>query len=88
MKTTIEIPEPLYKKVKIEAIERRTSLKTIVLSALEEHFQPSSTKRFRTFESFQSRRKLTPSFKALLKNGGFSMGMELSKMISEERELR
>ncbi|MEI6537415.1 MAG: hypothetical protein WCN98_18875 [Verrucomicrobiaceae bacterium] len=35
MKTTIDIPDVLYKRVRIRAIERGTTLKQIVLASLE-----------------------------------------------------
>jgi hypothetical protein len=41
MKTTIEIPEDLYKKTKIRAIECGLTLKQIVLNSLERELQAS-----------------------------------------------
>lgn len=35
MKTTIDIPEALYKRAKIRAVEQRTTLRDVVLGALE-----------------------------------------------------
>jgi hypothetical protein len=35
MKTTIEIPDTLYRKAKIRAVERGESLKDLVLAALQ-----------------------------------------------------
>ena len=35
MKVTIEIPEPLYRKAKIRAVERGESLKDLFLAALQ-----------------------------------------------------
>jgi hypothetical protein len=35
MKTTIDIPEPLYRDAKIGAVKRGTSLRRLVLRALE-----------------------------------------------------
>ncbi len=87
MKTTIEIPEPLYKKVKIEAIERGTSLKTVVLEALEDHFQ-LSPKKNRAFQSFQNRRILTSDFQKLAETNALSGGTDSTQIISEERDAR
>ncbi len=87
MKTTIEIPEPLYKKVKIEAIERGTTLKTVVLSALEDHFR-SSVQTNVTFQSFHQRRSLTPDFQNLNGKNLFSKGTDSTEIISKERDLR
>jgi hypothetical protein len=87
MKTTIEIPEPLYKKVKIEAIERGTSLKTVVLAALEDHFQFPSKKPL-PFQSFHQRRILTSDFQKLAETNAFSEGTDSTQIISEERDAR
>ena len=43
MKTTIDIPEALYKKVKIRAIERGQTLKQIVLTSLEKNLTDPAT---------------------------------------------
>ena len=42
MKTTIDIPEALYKKAKILAIERGQTLKQIVLTSLEKEIEPAA----------------------------------------------
>lgn len=41
MKTTIDIPEPLYRKVKMQAVRRGISLRELVLGALERGLQPA-----------------------------------------------
>jgi len=43
MKTTIDIPEPLYKEAKIGAIRRGLSLKDLVLSALQRELHPETS---------------------------------------------
>lgn len=68
MKTTIDLPEPLYKKAKILAIERGQTLKQIVLTSLEKELglppavgepKPSSW----------ANRKLRPGYRRLLESG-------------------
>ena len=67
MKTTIDIPETLYKKVKILAIERGQTLRQIVLTSLEKNLnEPASDKA--TVPYF-ARRKLTPEFAAAEESG-------------------
>lgn len=68
MKTTIDIPEPLYKKAKIRAIERGQTLKHIVLEALIKELnsplspdQPSGSR--------WANRKLRPEYRRLLESG-------------------
>ena len=65
MKTTIDIPEALYKKVKIRAIERGQTLKQIVLQSLEKNLTDPATATVPYF----ARRKLTPEFAAAEESG-------------------
>ena len=45
MKTTIDIPEPLYRKVKIRAAETGTTLKQIVLTSLTKELRLATQPR-------------------------------------------
>ena len=44
MKTTIDIPEPLYRQVKLQAIHRGVSLRELVIGALEKGLLPTPTR--------------------------------------------
>lgn len=44
MKTTIEIPDPLFRKAKSRAAERGTTLKTLVTEALQEKLAAGKTR--------------------------------------------
>lgn len=68
MKTTIDIPEPLYKKAKIRAVERGQTLKQIVLESLTKELgdlfpapQPAGSR--------WANRKLRPGYRRLLESG-------------------
>ena len=67
MKTTINIPEALYKKVKIRAIERGQTLKQIVLTSLEKNLTDPATATATV--PYFARRKLTPEFAAAEESG-------------------
>ena len=67
MKTTIDIPEALYKKVKIRAIERGQTLKQIVLTSLEKNLTDPATATANI--PYFARRKLTPEFAAAEESG-------------------
>jgi hypothetical protein len=41
MKTTIDIPEPLYRRAKVRAAQQGVTLREIVLAALEKDIDPS-----------------------------------------------
>ena len=42
MKTTIDIPDPLYRQVKIKAFERGTSLRALMISSLRREIEAVS----------------------------------------------
>jgi len=44
MKTTIDIPEPLYRKVKMRALQRGVSLRDLVLGALQDSLRVQVTR--------------------------------------------
>ncbi len=70
MKTTIDIPEPLYKKAKIRAIERGQTLKQIVLTSLQRELEGPSTVGEPKAPYFANR-KLVPEFARLEAEGAF-----------------
>ncbi|MBI3247535.1 MAG: hypothetical protein HYZ50_13615 [Deltaproteobacteria bacterium] len=84
MRTTIDIPEPLYRKAKLRAVERRTSLKALVLKALEQELLPESPAPPEV--PYFARRKLLPEFKKLMESGALRGGRDSTEMISEDRD--
>ena len=84
MKTTIDIPEALYRQAKIHAVETRTSLKALVLSALKRELQ-TAVEREETVAPYFERRKLLPGYKALLRKGAFKGGTDSTRIVSEDR---
>lgn len=45
MKTTVEIPNDLLTKAKIVAVERRTTLKNLIIEGLEAVTKPTSSRQ-------------------------------------------
>jgi hypothetical protein len=83
MKTTIDIPDSLYKKVKIRAIERGQTLKQIVLTSLERELERAGTSI-----SPWANRKLLPAFARLQAAGAFRPkpgDRDITELISEDR---
>ena len=39
MKTTIDLPDPLYKRARIHAVEHATTLRAIVIESLQRHLK-------------------------------------------------
>ena len=39
VKTTVELPEPLWREAKIRAMDERTDFRSVVIAALEAHLK-------------------------------------------------
>ncbi|NDG71862.1 MAG: hypothetical protein EBY32_11270 [Proteobacteria bacterium] len=90
MKTTIEIPEDLYKKTKIRAIECGLTLKQVVLNSLERELQISPLMK-EPATSYWANRKLLPEFAAAQKAGAYRLkpgDRDITDMISDDRNGR
>jgi hypothetical protein len=92
MKTTIEIPEPLYKQAKIRAIERGQTLKQIVLNSLERELNgASSTSVSQPPPSYWANRTLLPDFVAAQQTGVYRPQpdhRDITDLISDDRDGR
>lgn len=87
MKTTIDIPESLYRKAKIRAIERGQTLKQIVLTSLERELEAPETRK-KAPVSYWGNRKLLPEFKKHWESGALSGGTDSTQIVSEDRDAR
>ena len=90
MKTTIDIPDPLYKKVKIRAIERGQTLKQIVLISLERELEAPQVIE-EAPASYWAKRKLLPEFEAAQKAGAYRPkpgDRDITDLISADRDGR
>jgi hypothetical protein len=88
MKTTIDIPDALYKKAKIRAIERGQTLKDIVLTSLIKELEPPSAIPA-PGQSFMERRLLLPEFARFEAEGAFtphSTDRDITELISDDRD--
>lgn len=92
MKTTIDIPEPLYRQAKIRAIEQGTTLKALVLEALAQSLHaPASSAQSEQNVPYFARRKLLPGFKAADEAGAYTPkpgDRDVTDLISEDRDAR
>jgi len=87
VKTTIEIPDPLYRQAKIQAVRNGVTLKALVLAGLEHELglakgSPESQR------PYFARRELLPEFRRLQAAGAFQGGRDSTEMISEDRDAR
>lgn len=84
MKTTIDIPDPLYRKAKIRAVETGTTLKQVVLNSLTKELEPAEATPVGG-QTFGERRKLRPEFRRLMQAGAFGGGTDSTIIVSEDR---
>jgi hypothetical protein len=87
VKTTIDIPEALYRRAKIRAVETGRTLKELVLNSLERELSPASC-GLATGRSFGERRQLRPEFQRLMESGALGGGTDSTILISEDRSSR
>jgi len=90
MKTTIEIPEPLYRQAKNRAAEQGTTLKALVLEALERalNVSPPPVDSEQDVPYF-ARRRLLPGFNAADEAGAYTPkpgDRDVTDIISEDRD--
>jgi hypothetical protein len=88
MKTTIDIPVPLYMAAKIRAVERGKTLNQVVLDALEKSLGETAPPTLTRPPTFGERRHLLPEFERMLNQDGLSAGTDSTAMISEDRTAR
>ena len=87
MKTTIDIPEALYRKTKIRAAETGSTLKQVVLTSLSKELGAASMSPVER-QSFTERRRLRPEFRRLMEAGALDGGTDSTVIISEDRSSR
>jgi hypothetical protein len=87
VKTTIDIPDALYKRVKIRAVETGRTLKEIVLSSLERELSPSASEAGGA-STFGARRQLRPKFQRLMESGALGGGTDSTTIVSDDRSSR
>ena len=87
MKTTIDIPEALYRRAKIRAVETGRTLKELVLNSLERELSPASSGLV-IGRSFGERRQLRQDFQRLMESGALGGGTDSAILISEDRSSR
>lgn len=90
MKTTIDIPDDLYKKAKIRAVEEGMTLKQVVLNSLARELKlPESSAD--PPSSYWANREYLPNYQAAQKAGAFrpkAGDRDVTDLISKDRDAR
>jgi hypothetical protein len=90
MKTTIDIPDTLYKQAKIRAVQTGQTLKHLVLVSLSRELEEPLA-RDGAPESTWDRRRLLSEYEDARKAGAFrhaSGARDVTDLISEDRDAR
>jgi hypothetical protein len=85
MKTTIDIPESLYKRAKFRCIEQGQTLREIVIASLQKELAQADSQ---SAEPYWSKRSLRPAYVEALARGDFSGGTGSTLIVSEDRDSR
>ncbi len=90
MKTTIDIPDTLYRQAKIRAVQRGQTLKQLVLISLRRDLDAPGPDSGAS-RSFWERRHLLPEYEQAAKAGAFRpapAARDITSLISEDRDAR
>lgn len=90
MKTTIDIPEPIYKRAKVAAIERGQTLRQVLLDALDRELN-AAPHTASAPPTFSDRRRLVRTYAVLEEKGAYrakSRKTDMTALISEDRDAR
>ena len=87
MKTTVELPDALYRRAKVRAAEEGSTLRELMIRSLERELRDGGRLKEEPLPYF-ARRKLNPEFAKLLAEGKLSGGTDSTDMISEDRDAR
>ncbi|MDX2225880.1 MAG: hypothetical protein SFY92_02095 [Verrucomicrobiae bacterium] len=88
MRTTLDIPETLYKQAKIRAVEEGSTLRELLLRGLKHELEASPVSVAEPKPSYWANRKLRPAFKKAWESGALSGGTDSTQIISEGRDGR
>jgi hypothetical protein len=85
MKTTIDIPDDLYKRVRILAIEQGIRLRELMIQALtREIVHQGSTPSAK--KPYWSAAELLPEYKAMAESGQLDSALDSTDSISDDRD--
>jgi hypothetical protein len=89
VKTTVDIPDVLYRRAKIRAVESGRTLRQVVLDALAASLEGSSGVWPARVPTFGETRDLLPEFEAAMAGGGLFAGPpDSADIVAEDRSSR
>ena len=88
MKTTLEIPNILYKNLKIRAAQQGKTIREVVIKAVEHELAVGNSEYGGSAPTYWSCRQPTAEYQALQQNGALAAGISSTDILSEERSGR
>lgn len=85
MKTTIDIPDDLYKKARIMAIEHGIRLRELMIRALSRELLIQTSTHGEKVP-YWSAAELLPEYKALVESGQLDSTLDSTESISDDRD--
>lgn len=87
-KTTIELPERLYRRAKVHAAQGGKTLKSLVVDALEAELARAAGRESSTVQSYWANRAFLPQFDRFRREGAYATGTDSTDALSADRDGR
>lgn len=84
-KTTIELPDQLYRRAKVLAVQEGKTFRALVVDALESELARASAGGEPT-ERYWASRRLLPEFERFRRQGAYARGNDSTEALSEDRD--
>lgn len=85
-KTTIELPEQLYRRTKMLAAKEGKTFRSLVVEALESELARSTAGGTRDDHAYWANRDLLPAFDRFRREGAYAAGTDSTDALSEDRD--
>lgn len=87
-KTTIELPEPLFRRAKVFAAREGTTFRSLIIEALESELARAETDTGTTDRKYWVNRTFLPEYDRFRREGAYSGGTDSTVSLSEDRDDR
>lgn len=87
-KTTIELPELLYRRAKVLAAQEGRTFRSLVVDALEAELARSEPGSVSGKHPYWANRNLLPAFERYRREGAYAGGADSAHMLSDDRNER
>lgn len=84
-KTTVELPDHLYRRAKVLAVQEGKTLRALIIDALESELAKATAGGEPT-DNYWADRKLLPEFERFRREGAYAGGTDSTDALSEDRD--